>query len=739
MNEIDLNDVQAEVVFSLDNKILLLAGAGSGKTHTLISRIIHLLRSHKAMGSQVLSLAFSNKACDEMRERICNSISEDEREGIFTMTFHRLGVYLLRLYGLRIGILPSFQIFTPDDSLDLLKSVYPDNTKRDLKNPLDAILEAKERGFDEKNYSRYKNYKEEYSSYFRSYESALRKTGNVDFADLINLSVNILKNNEDIRRELRKRWKYIFVDEYQDTNRMQFEFLCYLVDDSNNLFVVGDDDQSIYGFRGAEVEHILNYSKTFPSAKIYKLEQNYRSTKAILSLSNSLIKHNTSRYKKVLWTQNEDGALPVYITFYDSSDEASFIASAIEKINDYDSTAIIYRTNMQSSSFENELRMRRIPYIVYKGNSFFDKEEIKDILSYIRFTLNKRDVVSFVRIIAKPSRGIGKQSQTKIAEEVLKRGSDVFTVGEEILQASKAYTAFKTFKDMIKTAEDYLNSDNIKAFLDELLEKSGLIDYYKARDAQEGNALDDSRFFSLTSFKSTTVQSCKTKDELLSYLETISLSSSTDVIDKKAVVLASMHAVKGLEFNHVFVTGLEDELIPSDRGQTEEERRLFYVAMTRARKNLFLSSVKRRNRGLWQEMRPSRFITELDKDLYSYRDLSYIYTKNSTFKKKFDGEKIKVYKNEESSQAIKNNQKDVQNYLQSVSERRKKNDKVITKTDVKKTIYNIGDIIYNKKIQMDGKISNIRVIGAYTIVDVLYSDGRKSTLEEHSKDIEKKV
>lgn len=755
-DEKSVNSVQLEAVKSTSKRLLLLSGAGSGKTHTIISRIIYLLDVCNVNPKSILALTFSNKAAGEIEERVARCIPNLQPGEITVKTFHKLGSFILRLFGDKIGLdRHSFSIYDDSDSLELLKSLYPDSKKTELKEPMKAILEAKDRGFDSSNYLEYRASKEEYKDIFEKYDSALRLTGNVDFADLINLPIYLLTNNEDVRAYINNRFVYVFVDEYQDMNKTQFEFLKLLVNDDTNLCVVGDDDQSIYSFRGADVDYILNFTDTFSQSQILTLDQNYRSSKKILSLANSLIKNNKARHEKVLWTENVDGDMPTLLKFSSSSQEAYAVAELIKKAQDYSNTAIIYRTNAQGREFETELNSRQIPYKILKSNSFYDKEAVKDAISYITFAYNPIDLVSFSRIASKPAKGLGKSALEKLESVIISKKLNVFDALISLNPSEKVSATMKAFKDNIESAKASLEKNDKVKFFEYLYKNTGFIEYYQERDKKESNSPENSHIFAIKSLVQTLMNINGGKEEMLELLENIALRSSQDVDDKDGVTLATMHAVKGLEFDTCYIVGMEDELIPSSRNSysqksIEEERRLFYVAITRARKKLYITySLRRMIAGHFGPSAPSRFLRELDDRYYRLGSDSVLdgyfskYQSVQYYKKSQNKAPINysIYSKQSiDSSSAEDLKKSLDSYKANLDIINKdKNDakKSQTKADVK-SIYSIGDEVFYKKLNIDGKVTNLRKLGGHVIVDIQLSNGQKTSLVDNSKLIERK-
>ena len=621
-----LNDMQKEAVLDFSNPLLVLAGAGSGKTRVITSKIAYAIKEMSISPYRILAVTFTNKAAKEMRDRINNMIPDENINGLEMRTFHSFGAYVLRRYGDRIGLNSSFTIYDDDDSLNLLANSYPDQKKAELREFMKQISKAKDKGFnpDSKELNKIAYRLPGFTTYFATYEKALRSSGCVDFADLIIRTTELLVNNKDVREYFRSRFKLILVDEYQDTNAAQFRLLKQLVGPDTQLVVVGDDDQSIYKFRGAEIRNILSFEYDYPNTRIIKLEENYRSTKSILRVASSVIKNNKGRHDKTIFTNNEMGDKPELISAIDSDEEALKVKMLISRLPDYKSVAVLYRTNAQSREFETAFSRYRIPYQVVGALRFYEREEIKDSLALFSIVLNPRDRISFLRVINKPARGIGKgaiESILSYSDHLI--DSLEFAIKDNKL-TGKAKNGASKFLAMINKANNMLSENcELKDFATFLLEESGIKQLY---EDEKDEAVRRGRLENLSALISALNGLAPGREGLVSFLESITLDRTTlnnseeDV--ENSVKLMTMHNTKGLEFDTVFVTGLEEGVMPSIRDSdstedVEEERRLFYVAVTRARKKLYLTySNKRMLWGHWNYQDPSRFIGEIPKEYY---------------------------------------------------------------------------------------------------------------------------
>lgn len=621
-----LNDMQKEAVLDFSNPLLVLAGAGSGKTRVITSKIAYAIKEMGISPYRILAVTFTNKAAKEMRDRINNMIPDENINGLEMRTFHSFGAYVLRRYGDRIGLNSSFTIYDDDDSLNLLANSYPDQKKAELREFMKQISKAKDKGLDpdSKELNGIAYHLPGFRTYYATYEKALRSSGCVDFADLIIRTTELLVNNDDVREYFKSRFKLILVDEYQDTNASQFRLLKEIVGPDTQLVVVGDDDQSIYKFRGAEIRNILSFEYDYPNTRIIKLEENYRSTKNILRIASSVIKNNKGRHDKTIFTNNERGDMPELISAIDSDEEALKVKMLISRLPDYKSVAVLYRTNAQSREFETAFSRYRIPYQVVGALRFYEREEIKDSLALFSIVLNPRDRISFLRVINKPARGIGKgaiESILSYSDHLI--DSLEFAIKDNKL-TGKAKNGASKFLAMINKANNMLSENcELKDFATFLLEESGIKQLY---EDEKDEAVRRGRLENLSALISALNGLTPGREGLVSFLESITLDRTTlnnseeDV--ENSVKLMTMHNTKGLEFDTVFVTGLEEGVMPSirdsdSREDIEEERRLFYVAVTRARKKLYLTySNKRMLWGHWNYQDPSRFIGEIPKEYY---------------------------------------------------------------------------------------------------------------------------
>jgi DNA helicase-2/ATP-dependent DNA helicase PcrA len=620
-----LNDRQREAVLENEHPLLVLAGAGSGKTRVITTKIAYCIEELGIAPYRILAVTFTNKASKEMRERVQEMLpGTDYAQDCNIRTFHAFGAWLLRRFGSEIGLDSNFTIYDDDDSLSLLASCFPNHKKKELQPVMRQISFAKDRGLGWQDDLSLFKADSSFPRMFEAYERKLRSVGNVDFADLIGRSIELLDASERVRSWVHSRFQVILVDEYQDSNVAQFELLRHLVGPSCFVCVVGDDDQSIYRFRGAEVKNILSFPEVYPGTKVIKLEQNYRSTQRILAVANTVIGNNKGRHEKKLWTANAEGKKPNLLYVQDETDEAQRVGNILRADRSFDNSAVLYRTNAQSVAFETVFRRMFIPYKVVGALQFYDREEVKDALALLFLLMNRKDEVNFKRMINKPPRGIGEGGLEKILAFLPEAGGDLFlalekAIGSGVL-SSRAKAGAQSFFSMFGEAERLLESEELVGCVNYLIKESGLLEHYRKIDSQNSTGKVDN----LEALVNALASYDSSRDGLALFLEQLCLDPTTlgkeDPRDKPGVTLITMHNTKGLEFDRVFVAGLEDELFPGRAGENdddiEEERRIFYVAVTRARKELYLLSAKaRRIWGKTSFQHPSRFLDEIGPDL----------------------------------------------------------------------------------------------------------------------------
>jgi len=631
-----LNNKQEEAVLHTDGPLLILAGAGSGKTRVITNRIAHLIKDCGVSPRSILAITFTNKAASEMRERIEASLGMDAG-GAWISTFHSACVKILRMYSHLIGYDNNFTIYDSDDQLTVVKNICKNmdiDTKRfKEKWFLSRISSAKDElitpeMFEQDAAGDY--YLEKAAKVYRAYQKELAKNNAMDFDDLIVKTVELFRKEPEILDRFQERFRFISVDEYQDTNTAQFRFVSLLASKYRNICVVGDDDQSIYRFRGANIENILSFEKVFPDAKVIRLEQNYRSTKTILNAANAIISNNTKRKVKKLWTQNEEGE-KIRLFFVDNPYvEADRVLSQIRNMRregmDLKDFACLYRTNAQSRALEEAFVRESVPYKIVGGVNFYQRKEIKDILAYLKTIDNGRDDVAVRRIINVPRRGIGASSINLVQALANERGINFFSalstgISEGLF--ARAEEKLRGFRDMI----DYLRVEaeevSLSELMEELLDRTGYIRELKAEDTVESQT----RIENIEELvnKLTAYEEDNDDPTLSGFLEEVSLVADIDSWDaaEDYVSLITIHSAKGLEFPVVFLCGMEDGLFPmnaaicsEDEADLEEERRLAYVAVTRARKHLILTAARSRMvRGETVVSTLSRFVKEIPQEL----------------------------------------------------------------------------------------------------------------------------
>jgi len=675
-----LNKIQRKAAEQIKGPILIVAGAGSGKTRTLTYRIAHLLEIGVSPYS-IMALTFTNKAAKEMQDRVVGLVGIKSK-AILMGTFHSIFSRILRIEGYRIGYNSNYTIYDDDDSKRLLGTIIKEMNLDDKVYKKDKIMKristAKCGLFSPVDYeknieARQEDEKAGIPLMFRVYavyQNRLRQAMAMDFDDIL-YNINVLfRDCKDVLEKYQHRFQYILVDEYQDTNFAQYLIVKKLAEYYRNICVVGDDAQSIYSFRGATIENILNFRNNYPDAKIYKLEENYRSTQNIINAANSVIEKNKNQIPKHLFTNNQNGDKLRYATLPSDREEAEYIAKKIEYFvsqkKDYRDIAILYRTNSQSRALEDCLRLKNIPYIIYGGTSFYARKEIKDCISYMRLVVNNNDNEAFERIINYPSRGIGKTTMDRLKLASQTNNCSLFTMAERLEEnnpyklSTKVVKALQNFCVMIKTFSLRINKEDAYSLGDDIIKRSGIEDDLRLlRDESDKDRIENIEELrnSMKSFvedeqediiDALTGEQISIKDKTLDvFLQQVSLMTTVEEAeegeeDDNKVKLMTVHASKGLEFDIVFVSGMEENLFPSlmntiSTDNIEEERRLFYVALTRAKKNLVLTSAKVRFRyGETIFCETSRFVKEIDKAYIIYdstiktNSISNIFSENTT-------------------------------------------------------------------------------------------------------------
>lgn len=632
-----LNQQQKEGVFTVNGPVLILAGAGSGKTRVLTHRIAYLIEEIGVNPWNIMAITFTNKAAGEMKERVEDLVGFGA-DSIWVTTFHSTCVRILRRYIDRIGYDTNFAIYDADDQKtvmkDICKRLNVDTRMFKERSILSAISSAKDELISPTEYSLSTGgdyYKQKTAQLYQEYQAALKKNNAVDFDDLIMLTVELFKACPDVLGSYQNRFKYIMVDEYQDTNTAQFELIRLLAGEKHNLCVVGDDDQSIYKFRGANIRNILDFEKHYPEAAVIRLEQNYRSTQNVLDAANAVIRNNKGRKEKSLWTDHGAGN-PVHFRQFDTAyEEAEFVADDISRKKrqgtyDFKDSAILYRTNAQARLLEERFIVDGIPYNVVGGVNFYSRKEIKDLLAYLKTIDNGRDDLAVKRIINVPKRGIGASTIAKVQEYADRKEIsfyDALREADEIGTLGKSGAKLKPFVNMIQAFRSKLSYYGLEELIKDIIETTGYIKELEASDEEDAV----SRIENIDELVSKVVSYEETHDEpsLSEFLEEVALVADIDNIngDSNRVLLMTLHSAKGLEFQNVYLTGMEDGLFPGymsitadDPEEMEEERRLAYVGITRAREDLTICCARQRMiRGETQYNAVSRFVKEIPESL----------------------------------------------------------------------------------------------------------------------------
>lgn len=629
-----LNKEQREAAIFTEGPLLILAGAGSGKTSTMTHRIAYLIKEKKINPQSILAVTFTNKAAKEMRERVEALVNPGMR--MWILTFHSACLRMLRDNSPYIGFDKNFTVYDPNDQKAVMRSIFKelniDDKVFNIQQVLGKISDSKEKGQNAKKFCEMYGYDfrdKLIGQMYTAYENILKKNNALDFDDLIMKTVELFENHKDVLEVYQDKFEYIMVDEYQDTNFLQYKFVKLLSDKSKNICVVGDDDQCIYQWRGADIKNILDFEKDFARAKVVKLEQNYRSHGNILEAAHSVISHNKGRKQKKLWTDKEMGDKIKYYRAQDEKDEARYVIGEIAKLKKksrkYSDFAILYRTNAQSRNFEDALIAKDIPYRVLGGVRYYDRKEIKDIMCYMRLVQNPLDDNSLLRVINEPKRGMGDKTIEKLKALASVRNESLFSVlmDEEIV-AGLSKKSSDSIREMVAVISE-LNKNQEELLVSQIYEsliiKTG---YVKALEEQK-NVESDVRIENIAEFKSV-IYDYENENKQLSlpdFLAQVSLMADVDNHDssENAVALMTLHSAKGLEFPVVFIGGMEENLFPGWRSYDkpdgiEEERRLFYVGITRAMENLYLTgAVERTLYGRREVTLESKFIKEINKDL----------------------------------------------------------------------------------------------------------------------------
>ncbi|MBZ2151099.1 DNA helicase PcrA [Streptococcus cristatus] len=649
-----MNDRQAEAVQTTEGPLLIMAGAGSGKTRVLTHRIAYLIDEKMVNPWNILAITFTNKAAREMKERAAtlNPATQD----CLIATFHSMCVRILRREADHIGYNRNFTIVDPGEQRTLMKRILKnlnlDPKKWNERAILGTISNAKNDLIDEVAYANMAGdmYTEIVAKCYTAYQKELRQSEAMDFDDLIMLTLRLFDQNPDVLTYYQQRYQYIHVDEYQDTNHAQYQLVKLLASRFKNICVVGDADQSIYGWRGADMQNILDFEKDYPEAKVVLLEENYRSTKTILQAANEVIRNNRNRRPKNLWTQNEDGEEIVYYRANDEQDEALFVARTIDQLSregySHKDFAVLYRTNAQSRTVEEALLKANIPYTMVGGTKFYSRKEIRDVISYLNLIANPSDNISYERVVNEPKRGVGPGTVEKIRDFAASQEISLLEASANIMLSpvkGKAAQAVYEFANLILDLRERLDDYSMTELVELVLKKTG----YSAALAAQATLESQARIENIEEFLSVTKNFDKSPDnpadetgldKLSRFLNDLALIADTDDGDQESseVTLMTLHAAKGLEFPVVFLVGMEENVFPlsrasEDEDELEEERRLAYVGITRAEKILYLTNANSRLLyGRTNYNQPTRFLREISSDLLNYQGLAR--PANSSFK-----------------------------------------------------------------------------------------------------------
>lgn len=659
---IGMNDKQAEAVQTTDGPLLIMAGAGSGKTRVLTHRIAYLIDEKYVNPWNILAITFTNKAAREMRERAIalNPATQDT----LIATFHSMCVRILRREADYIGYNRNFTIVDPGEQRTLMKRIIKqlnlDTKKWNERSILGTISNAKNDLLDEIAYEKQAGdmYTQVIAKCYKAYQEELRRSEAMDFDDLIMMTLRLFDQNKDVLAYYQQRYQYIHVDEYQDTNHAQYQLVKLLASRFKNICVVGDADQSIYGWRGADMQNILDFEKDYPQAKVVLLEENYRSTKKILQAANNVINHNKNRRPKKLWTQNDEGEQIVYHRANNEQEEAVFVASTIDNIvreqgKNFKDFAVLYRTNAQSRTIEEALLKSNIPYTMVGGTKFYSRKEIRDVIAYLNILANTSDNISFERIVNEPKRGVGPGTLEKIRSFAYEQNMSLLDASSNVMMSplkGKATQAVWDLANLILTLRSKLDSLTVTEITENLLDKTGYLEALQVQNTLESQARIENieEFLSVTkNFDDNpeiTVEGETGLDRLSRFLNDLALIADTDdsATETAEVTLMTLHAAKGLEFPVVFLIGMEEGVFPlsraiEDADELEEERRLAYVGITRAEQILFLTNANTRTLfGKTSYNRPTRFIREIDDELIQHQGLAR--PVNSSFGVKYSKE-----------------------------------------------------------------------------------------------------
>ena len=747
-----LNDKQKEAVLSTEGPCLVIAGAGSGKTKVLTHKIAYLMQEKNVKPWSILAITFTNKAANEMKERVENLVG-DVAKDMWIGTFHSICVRILRRYIDRIGFTSSFIIFDSSDQRTLvkqcLKQLNIDDKMLNDRAVLSEISNAKNEMLEPDAYKLRTNNeirKETIAKVYELYQKRLRENNAIDFDDIINYTIRILSENPDVLEYYSNKFEYVLVDEYQDTNKAQFTLVSILAALHGNITVVGDNDQGIYSFRGADITNILNFEKDFPGTKIIKLEQNYRCTQNILDAANAVIKNNETKYEKKLWTENGKGGMITVFRGNDEYDEANFIVENINKLRreeymTYNDFAILYRMNSQSRSIEDILRRENVPYKIIGGLKFYERKEIKDTIAYLRLIQNPSDNLSLTRIINEPKRGIGKTSLDNVQQIAMQSETSMYDVIKRADEfgLNRVFVNSREFISQIEELRAKKDHIKISDLIKETLNKTVYTKALEDEDTTEA----ETRLENIEEFLTVAMEfeEQMAENSLEEFLEGITLSSDIDNADDQedSVTLMTLHSAKGLEFPVVFLVGMEEGIFPGYKSigepkELEEERRLCYVGITRAKQNLFISCARQRTIfGSTSCNQVSRFVKEIPKELMDGFDETFEDKPQKTYEDyqyewKYGNSHVTSYKSDEvksAKPAMQYNFRTAESFLNNLN-------KKPASASVDVSIYRAGQRVYHKKFG-EGRINYVEAEGDDAKVDITFDKiGHKRLMAKYA-------
>ena len=747
-----LNDKQKEAVLSTEGPCLVIAGAGSGKTKVLTHKIAYLMQEKNVKPWSILAITFTNKAANEMKERVENLIG-DVAKDMWIGTFHSICVRILRRYIDRIGFTSSFIIFDSSDQRTLvkqcLKQLNVDDKMLNDRAVLSEISNAKNEMLEPDAYKLRTNNeirKETIAKIYELYQKRLRENNAIDFDDIINYTIRILSENPDVLEYYSNKFEYVLVDEYQDTNKAQFTLVSILAARHGNITVVGDNDQGIYSFRGADITNILNFEKDFPGTKIIKLEQNYRCTQNILDAENAVIKNNETKYEKKLWTENGKGGMITVFRGNDEYDEANFVVENINRLRreeymTYNDFAVLYRMNSQSRSIEDILRRENVPYKIIGGLKFYERKEIKDTIAYLRLIQNPSDNLSLTRIINEPKRGIGKTSLDNVQQIAVQSETSMYDVIKRADEfgLNRVFVNSREFVSQIEELRAKKDNIKISDLIKETLNKTGYTKALEDEDTTEA----ETRLENIEEFLTVAMEfeEQMAENSLEEFLEGITLSSDLDNADDQedSVTLMTLHSAKGLEFPVVFLVGMEEGIFPGYKSigepkELEEERRLCYVGITRAKQNLFISCARQRTIfGSTSCNQVSRFVKEIPKELMDGFDENFEDKPQKTYEDyqyewKYGNSHVTSYTSDEvksSKPAMQYSFRTAESFLNNLT-------KKPASASVDISIYRAGQRVYHKKFG-EGKINYVEAEGDDAKVDITFDKiGHKRLMAKYA-------